>query len=140
MKEEVKNAIEEYQCPGCICGGDIECFKSNQNGGVGCGKHAAGTFITQVGAIFLGIPKGFNRLGVQRDLVPLIFETFESFSWGQYDKWNIPTWKYLSKKGHTFVRGIVPRKNEPFLHVFLENCIDKIDCLEITQEDVDYMD
>lgn len=49
-------------------------------------------------------------------------------------------WKHLSKDGHTFVRGLMPRLNEPFLHIFLENCIDKIDCLEITQEDIDNMD
>jgi hypothetical protein len=139
MKEEIKNAIEEYQCPGCACGGDVSCFENNINGGVGCAKHVAGTFVTKIGAIFLGMPRGFNRLGVQVQLIPLIFETFESSEW-KYDKWNIPTWKYLSKEGHTFVRGISPRKNEPFLHVFLENCIDKIDCLEITQEDVDFMD
>jgi hypothetical protein len=140
MKEKLKNVIEEYQCSGCINGCGIKCFESNGNGGIGCGKHMAGTFVMQIGKIFLGMPRGFNRLGVQAELVPLIFETFESFDWGQYDKWNVPTWKYLSKEGHTFVRGIVPRKNEPFLHIFLENCIDKIDCLEINQEDVDYMD
>jgi hypothetical protein len=34
----------------------------------------------------------------------------------------------------------MPRRNEPFIHVFLENCIEKINCLEITQDDVDGMD
>jgi hypothetical protein len=34
----------------------------------------------------------------------------------------------------------MPRKNEPFLHIYLENCLDKIDCLEITEEDINQMD
>jgi len=138
MKEELKSAVEEYQCSGCISGHDISCFEKSQTG-VGCSKHHAGTIITGIGNIFLGMPTGFNRLGSQNDLKPSIFETFESSGW-EYDKWNMPAWKFLSKEGHTFVRGMMPRRNEPFIHIYLENCIDKINCLEISQEDVDGMD
>jgi len=140
METKFKLAIEEYQCPGCIVGGDISCFEANSKGGVGCGKHHAGTIIFPgIGNIFLGMPKGFNRLGEYIKLKPAIYDTFESSDW-KYDMWNIPVWKHLSKDGHTFVRGIMPRRNEPFIHVFLENCIDKINCLEISQDDIDYMD
>ena len=139
MKSTIKNAIEEYQCSGCVLGSDIECFKENTTGGVGCGKHHAGTIMRGVGNFFLGMPVGFNRVGEQKTLKPNVYETFESSDW-TYDKFNIPVWKYLNKDGHTFVRGIMPRKNEPFIHVFLEDCIEKIDCLEITQNDVDQMD
>lgn len=138
MKEEIKNAIEEYQCSGCIAGSDISCFTENEYG-IGCGDHFAGTLILGVGKIFLGMPKGFNRLGVHEKLIPNIYETFESFDW-TYDMWNIPVWKYVNKEGHTFIRGLIPRRNETFIHIFLEDCRDKIDCLEITQEDVDFMD
>lgn len=137
MESKFKLAIEEYQCSGCISGSDISCFKNNTNGSIGCGNHHSGT-ITSVGTIFLGMPKGFNRLG--RSILTLnIYATFESCDW-KYDMWNIPVWKHLSKNGHTFVRGIIPRNNEPFIHIFLENCIDQINCLEITQDDIDYMD
>lgn len=139
METKFKLAIEEYQCSGCINGGDISCFKENTNGGIGCGNHYAGTTIYGVGKIFLGMPKGFNRLGEQEELKPIIYDTFESSNW-KYDMWNIPVWKYLSEEGHTFVRGLMPRRNEPFLHVFLENCIDKINCLEVSRDDVYEMD
>jgi len=85
------------------------------------------------------MPKGFNRLGQIAELKPFIFDTFENSKW-KYDMWNIPVWKYLNKDGHTMVRGLMPRRNEPFVHIYLENCIDKINCLEITQSDVDSMD
>lgn len=139
MEEKVKNGIENYQCPGCIIGGDISCFKRNANGGVGCGDHYAGTMISSIGKIFLGMPKGFNRLGQTVDLKPFIFNNFED-SEGSFNMWNVPVWKHLNKDGHTIVRGLRPRKNETFIYVYLENCMDKINCLEITQSDVDAMD
>jgi len=139
METKIKLAIEKYQCSGCIFGSDISCFESNSEGGIGCGKHYAGTVEAGIGRIFFGMPKGFNRLGDYPKLKPNIYNTFESSNW-KYDMWNIPVWKYLSKEGHTFVRGIIPRRNESFIHVFLENCINKINCVEITQADIDKMD
>lgn len=139
METKFKLAIEEYQCAGCVVGSDVSCFEINSNGGIGCGKQHAGTMATGVGKFFLGMPMGFNRLGEYTKLKPNIYDTFESSEW-KYDMWNIPVWKYLSKYGHTFVRGIMPRRNEPFIHIFLENCIDKISCLEISQDDVNSMD
>jgi hypothetical protein len=137
MKREIKKAIEEYQCSGCVVGHNTSCFEQNE-AGVGCGKHVAGTIMSGVGTLFLGMPKGFNRLGVHAEMKPIIFDTFASSDW-QYNKFNIPAWKYLFN-GHTFVRGMMPRRNEPFLHVFLEDCLDKIDCRLITQDDTDQMD
>lgn len=140
METKFKIAVEKYQCPGCVSGCDISCFETNETGGIGCGKHHAGTLVLPgVGNIFLGIPKGFNRLGEYKSMKPNIYETFEGSEW-TYDKWNVPIWKYLSADKHTFVRGICPRVNRPFLHIFLEDCIEKIDCLRIYQDDVDGMD
>jgi len=143
MEEALKNAIEEYQCSGCMKGHNIECY-GKDNGGSGCGEHYAGTGI--MGAmghikIFLGMPKGFNRLGDNKDLRPRIFENHKQLvtDW-EYDKFNQPVWKYLSKDGHTFIRGISPRINAPFIHVVLEDCIGEINCLEISQEELDAMD
>jgi hypothetical protein len=136
MKEEFKLAIEEYQCSGCVHGNDINCYWGDNSG---CEKHCAGTLIPNVGVIYLGMPKGFNRLGKYRDMSFRIYEGFEKSDW-EYDMWNVPVWKHKNKEGHTIVRGFMPRRNEPFLHVFLEDCLEKIDCLEITQEDIDGMD
>ena len=139
MENKIKDAIGEYQCSGCVCGYNVECFEPNENGGSGCGKHLAGTMISNIGKIFLGLPKGFHRLGHHETLIPNIYNTFESSEW-KYSKFNIPVWKHLNKNGHTLVRGIMPRLNQTFIHIFLENCIDKIDCLEITLEDIKEMD
>lgn len=139
MDDNVKKAVEEYQCSGCVVGSNISCFQLNTSG-VGCGRHCAGTALFGIGFVFLGMPTGFNRLGKDQNLKPNIYETFESFDWGGYDKFNVPVWKYLSTDGHTFVRGLSPRVNQPFIHIFLEDCMDKINCLEIFEDDVHGMD
>ena len=139
MEDNVKKAIEEYQCSGCISGHNIECFGESESGGCGCGKHYAGTMVLpMIGKIFLGMPKGFNRLGEFVNAKPSIFEKFED-GWG-YNKFNYPVWKYLNENGHTVVRGLCPRINVPFIHIFLEDCREKIDCLEITDADIKEMD
>ena len=143
MDKKVSVAIERYQCSGCISGSDTSCFKENEAGGVGCGKHFSGTIISGVGKIFLGLPKGFNRLGHYDNMKPTIFKSFKYFiesDWGEYDNFNRPVWKHLDKHGNTLVRGLMPRRNEPFLHIFLENCISQIHCLEISKEDIENMD
>jgi len=50
MENNVIKAIEEYQCSGCMIGGDISCFKPYADG-VGCGRHFAGTIISGIGKI-----------------------------------------------------------------------------------------
>jgi len=136
MDEIMKNAIREYQCPGCVSGDDFKCYQSGDS--LACFKHCPGTIVPTVGKIFLGMPKGFSRLGTS-NLKIMIYKTFERSEWIS-DKWNVPVWKYLNKNGHTLIRGLSPRLNESFLYIFLEDCIDKIHCIEITQDDVDYMD
>jgi len=136
MKKNIKNAIEEYQCSGCMNGSDISCFKP-YTVGVGCGAHYAGTIVSGIGKIFLGLPKGFNRLGNFADMKPRMFETYSD---NGYDQFNIPVWKYLTKDGHTLVRAVSPRINVPWIDIYLENCIDKVQCIEITDADIEAMD
>lgn len=144
MDKKVSSAVERYQCSGCISGSDTSCFKANETaGGVGCGKHFSGTIISGVGKVFLGLPNGFNRLGHFENMKPIIFKSFKEFiesDWGKYDNFNIPVWKYLDQHGNTLVRGLMPRRNEPFLHIFLENCVSQIHCIEISQDDIKNMD
>jgi hypothetical protein len=136
---EVKKAIEEYQCPGCVCGSspDDGCLKQDNNK-ERCSAHASGTSVSGIGRIFLGMPTGFNRHGNVEDCQINIFDSFE-YGWG-YNKFNVPIWKHLDNKGNTLVRGLKPRVNTPFLHVFIGNHIDKIDCIEITKKDLLEMD
>ena len=93
MKTEVKNAIEQYQCSGCVGGSDISCYEKGYN--QECDKHVAGTMVSGIGSILLGMPKGFNRLGpAKHDVKIYIFENCED-SWCD-DKFNIAIWaKFL---------------------------------------------
>ncbi len=137
LSESVKNAVEDYQCSGCGIGGDITCYKNENIVGKGCSAHSAGTFMGGIGKIFLGMPKGFNRLG-ETDLKIYMFTSFEKH--GGYDKFNVPAWKHVNEKGHTIVRGISPRINKPWIHIYLEDCSSQIDCYEVTNNDIEAMD
>lgn len=136
MEDKQKIAIEDYQCSGCVSGSDIECFEKGDH--LECGKHSSGTICSGIGHIFLGMPTGFDRSGPFKDMKIKIFDSFEK-GWC-YDKFNIPVWKYKNENNHILVRGILPRINQPFLHIFLEDCLNKIACLEITKEDIELMD
>lgn len=82
------------------------------------------------------MPVPFSRLG--KDESPInIFESWEQKEdkWS-YDKFNIPCWKYLDEHKNTLVRGLSPRINKTFLHVILGNHLEKINCYELTNEDI----
>lgn len=138
--------IEEYQCPGCV-NGYPEC-NAWRFGKDGCGNHIAGTNIIGIGKIFLSFPKGFNKAGALSDsnsryhvFRPQVYLSWEDFMDHQgIDKFNVPVWKHLDEKGNTLIRGLSPRVNKPYLAVVEGNHIDKIDCIEITKEDVEAMD
>jgi len=144
-------AIKTYQCPGCTCGIGPDCATKCDTG-IGCGAHCPGTIVSGIGTIYLGMPKGFNRRGNAATMPLHIFESYESFliAWKRvnisvsntsgYNLWNIPVWKNLDEHGSTLIRELSPRVNSPFLHVILEDCRSKINCLEITSEIQSEMD
>jgi len=132
-----EEAVQEYQCPGCVNGPYPDCYKTNEN--LACDAHCAGTMIAPgIGLIFLGLPKGFNRLGVSGKSKIYLFESPEK-GW-EYNKFNVPVWRHLDKHGNTLVRGMCPRLNDPWIHIFLGNHMASISCYEITSQDIDEMD
>lgn len=140
MEIDKKEIIEEYQCPGCISGScpNDGCFKKSEHSS-SCIKHCAGTFaLPTVGKFFLGMPKGFNRLGTQKDLKIEIFKTQKDQEevW-EYDHLNLAVWKHKNKTGHIFVRGYMPRLNEGFIHIILEGDYSKIKAHEIDINSID---
>lgn len=146
MNKKQKQAVEIYQCPGCVVGCGTKCFEPDVES-VGCKKHVAGTTILpDIGRIFLGMPNGFNRLGSSDSLRISIFEGVSKAEggWGfgrtGYGKFNVPVWKHLDEHGNTLIRGISPRINWPFLHIYLGDHRECVECFEITTEDVEYMD
>lgn len=145
-KDKILEAIKEYQVPGCVNNFDDNNFEQ-KGGGVEWSDHVPGTIIAPyIGMIFLGMPKPFSRMGAAHKefIDDLKINMFKDFKHLQeictYDKFNIPCWKYRNKKGHIFVRGLMPRINRPFLHIILEDCLDKINCLELTEKDIKGMD
>ena len=138
LSQEAEKAIREYQCSGCMSGPFEECYKTETGYGVGCREHYAGTFMIPQGKLFLGMPKGFNRLGHYEDMKVEVWENYDVDA--KYDKFNVPVWKHLDKHGNTLVRGLRPRLNEPFVSVFLGNHMDKIDCREISLDELKAMD
>lgn len=135
MKNE--EAIQKYQCLGCVLGPFPTCYDTKIDG-IGCSNHCVGTLMSMVGKLFLGMPKGFDRLGGYEKTKIYIFHKLDD-GWG-YTMFNVPVWKHLDKHGNTLVRGYCPRINMGWIHVFLTNEIDKIDCIEITIKDMENMD
>jgi len=133
--EQLKGIIEEYQCPGCSHGSDFSCYKKGDF--LECANHFPGTILMGVGPLFLGMPKGFDRLGRCKDMRMYILEDVHCV---RYDTLNVPVWKYLSAEGHTIVRGMSPRINDPFLHIILEDCIGSINCIEINADFLEGID
>ena len=130
-----EDAVKEYQCSGCVGGPYEKCFTKKPDG-AGCAKHCPGTMMMPIGKIFLGMPRGFNRLGAVEKMPLDIFESIEKKNeqWGTFDDMNIPTWKYLDGFGNTFVRGHSPRTNGTFTMVIMGDCREAINCFEVTNE------
>lgn len=125
-----KEAVQEYQCPGCE-GSFPSCFSKSEHS-CSCDKHCPGTILFGSGTIFLGLPRGFNRLGpIDNEYFKI--EIFEAWS-DEFNEFNIPVWKYKDEHGNTIVRGLRPRLNQPFLHIFLGDYMDKINCFEVTED------
>ena len=126
----MKDLIEEYQCPGCVYGSDRECGSYKKSDTEACGSHCAGTSASGIGRFFLGMPKGFNRLGSE-DLKIWIYKHTDDFD---YDCFNIPVWKYKNSEKHIIVKGLMPRLNQTFLQIFQLGNIDKINAFLVTDE------
>ena len=145
----IEETVKEYQCSGCVNGHDLSCYKKDAGGTIGraCSVHYPGTFIIGVGKILLGMPKGFNHLGAfdWKNVGFGIFSTYDEFI-AEYHhildqpKYSVPVWRYRNEAGHTFLRIYSPRVNAPAIVVVLEDCIDKFTCIEITKQDMEYMD
>jgi len=83
------------------------------------------------------MPKGFDRTNDSLGESKYDLKILEA---PEYDKFNVAVWKHLDGHGNTLVRGLMPRLNQPFVHIYEGDQRDKISCLEITQEDINEMD
>jgi len=121
--------IAEFQCPGCTSGcappAECEWYKLKEEGQqFSCRNHSAGTIISGIGSIYLGMPKGFDRVGA---ICPKLGDP-ENFRHnirlflskdGIVHGWNfcnVPVW-VMEKDGFLFVRTYMPRLNGSFIDV-----------------------
>jgi len=156
LPEKIKQAVEKYQCPGCVGGMNTSCYKKSEHG-VGCGKHTAGTRVLghPIGLFWLGMPVGFCRTGqLEHNQKIEMYESLDELNGNKatvraasvrgvetfYDKYNVPVWKHRTEEGHVLIRGLSPRVNRPFVHILLsDEGFDSIPCVEITKEDIKEM-
>ena len=115
--------VEEFQCPGCVCGSDVSCgeFKLEMNGGgVACSGHVLGTFVHPGGTFALGLPKSFNHFGKNDDGSG----RNRLYIWMYPSGSDLPCWDYLNIaiwaqeiRGFLFVRSYAPRIDESIVQV-----------------------
>ena len=115
--------IKEFQCPGCTLGSDTDCgaFRLGQDlgGGFQCDGHSAGTFMLGAGKFALGLPKGFNRVGILPDGRSTNIRLYFEDALPRWDRLNVPVWAMKEGK-YTFVRTYSPRINIGWIDV-IEN-------------------
>lgn len=139
-------AITEYQCPGCVAGPEPHtCPSFKLSMSTGCKGHAPGTMMLGVGTLFLGMPRGFDRVGpsgteyVNLDVCASAEEVVDLLK--QKHPFSLAVWKHLDKHGNTLLRCYSPRTNVGWPVVILGDCMDKFpDAIEITAEQVEGMD
>lgn len=125
MNDIQLNMINDFQCPGCISGSSTECgsFKmKEEHGFFGCKAHIAGTMISGIGSINLGLPKGFNRVGctfphgMPKEMRTDNIRLYAEMPKNRWDKFNIPAWA-REHEGFLYVRTYLPRTNRTFVDV-----------------------
>lgn len=114
----LKNIIEKIQCPGCVSGSDTTCgaYKKKDYSSA-CESHRAGTLILGSGSIYLGMPKGFNKVGSLPSHISNNIDIFEKINKDTFDIFNLPIWA-LEDDGLLFVRVFSPRVADNRIYVF----------------------
>lgn len=117
--KQLKVLVEQFQCPGCVCGSSTNCghfVEGNFHGGGGfCGGHILGTMISTY-LIAMGLPMGFNRFNHDKPS-KIIFWNEDP---PRYVNTCFPVWAYEGQgesKGFLFLRVVEPRIDRMSIHV-----------------------
>ncbi|MFO0939852.1 MAG: hypothetical protein U0930_03715 [Pirellulales bacterium] len=115
--------VEQFQCPGCVCGGDTKCGKFKWDAEwQRCVSHVLGTMFGLGNWVALGMPKGFNKPGFDFAQEPaVVYSKMLIRLWPgpEVPNWNhlnIPVWA-LMQDGFLFVRTYCPRINVGYVDV-----------------------
>ena len=120
MSEKLKEMIDGFICPGCVCGSSItDCERAKKgvkivSGSGCCMEHVVGTDIFGIGRFALGLPKGFCRAGDNSSKLEI--RCYEEYPPNYYNVFNIPVW-FMERDGYTFVRVVAPRIARVITHV-----------------------
>ena len=125
MSSIQKEMIEKFQCPGCISGSNTTCGSCKceeiDNIFFNCAAHYPGTREIGIGQLYLGLPKGFNKVGpiyfseidIRKNNIRLFSNASNILS---YDNLNIPVWA-MEEDGYLFVRVFLPRRGETYVDI-----------------------
>lgn len=128
-----KQMVEEFQCPGCSAGLNTSsgCFEPD-DASLACANHSAGTYISGIGNVNLGLPRGFNRLGpIGKNLQRSNIRLFERMP--NYDIFNVLVWVQSHtvdegdhKRNYLLVRTYIPRTNVTFVDVIADATVEDL--------------
>lgn len=133
--------VEEFQCPGCVLGGNTQCGKYVwDDRELRCSSHVLGTMVGLGNPVALGLPKGFckpgwNDDGRQRNKIAVrLFPQGEIPVW---DRLNVPVWA-MEQNGFLFARTFAPRIDFTWVDVIeggtLAMCPNAINVAEFIDE------
>ena len=132
MNKTIDDLVDEFQCPGCVCGSGIDCGEySFDPDYMQCIAHVLGTQIDLGNHIALGLPKGFNKPGYSGTVTkPKNRNTMSIRLWvvdtaPDWDHLNIPVWA-LEQEGTLFVRTYLPRMNIGYVDVVDQGTLDLV--------------
>jgi hypothetical protein len=135
LSEVLQQMITKFQCSGCIHGSDVytckEAYLPNPDlSPVYCLAWVPGTTMCPGGKIALGLPKGFNKTGMYKDVQCAVTkgpypcyirlwenkEHFLKMCFYGYDKLNVAVWA-MEQNGYLFVRCFCPRINTSYIDI-----------------------
>jgi len=131
MKRE--ELVEKFQCPGCVCGSNTRCGKYELSTyGPACKNHVPGTVSWPGGTIYLGLPTGFNKVGMlgttdfdeksRNNTIRL----WEAGTGPEFDRLNVPVWA-MEQDGFLFIRTYAPRINASYIDVVEGGTFESLD-------------
>lgn len=142
-KQEKTDMVSKFLCPGCTCGNDpSSChwfrLKEEADGDFACSGHSAGTFVSGIGRVALGLPKGFCRYGGavppshleddKSDRLNMKLMHIRLYLSGEtvgYNHLNVPVWAMV-EDGYLFVRAFSPRVNGTCVDVIKGGTLDLV--------------
>ncbi len=115
--DKVRRLVEKFQCPGCVVGSDTSCgsFAVNERAAA-CLAHVAGTVGFPGGTFYLGLPKGFCKVGALPEGWTNNIRFWIADTAPEWNTCNVAVWA-MEQDGFLFVRTYMPRLNLGYIDV-----------------------